>query len=1572
MSSIDERVVQMKFDNGQFERGVKETSRSLDSLKKGLNFDGAKKSLSSLASAGKNFTMGNLANGVQTIASKFSALGIVGVTALANIANRAVDTGVQLVKSLTIDPIKDGLEEYELNLNSIQTILANTQSKGSTLEDVNGALAELNTYADQTIYNFAEMSRNIGTFTAAGVDLDTSTAAIKGIANLAALSGSNSQQASTAMYQLSQAMSSGTVRLMDWNSVVNAGMGGEVFQNALIETARNQGISVDDFIKKNGSFRESLQEEWLTTEVMTETLAKFTGDLSTEQLKQMGYTDDQIKEIEKLGQTAKDAATKVKTMSQLLDTLKEAVGSGWAQTWQLIFGDFEEAKEVFTAASEALGGIVDNASKARNDLVGGWKDLGGRDVLIESVANAFNALLGLMAPIKEAFQEIFPPITAQTLYDLTVKLRDFTATLKMGDGTIDKVKRTFKGVFAILGIGWEVLKGVLGLFGDVFGIARAGSGSFLDVTASIGDFLVALHETIKQGGLVTKVFKTVGTVVKVIAGIVGAAGVGIWTVVKNVGGFIKGLIDMISGNGFSFDMDLSPFKDFEKRFSGLVKFFDNAIQAAKNFGSAINQIWNILARGDFVGGFFDESDRIVGVLFTIRDAFNQVWNILAHGDFVSGVFEEDSPIVNWLFNLREAVVSFFEDFDFDTLLDMFNTGLFAGMFLIFKKFFDDITGLLSGEGGGFLGQITEIFDGITGSLEAMQTNLKANTLLKIAGAIGILAAAILVISMIDAGDLTKSLTAITVMFTQLGIAMLAFEKIASGPGIVKMPILATSMILLSVAINILALAVRQMSGFSWEELAKGLTGVGVSLGLLAGWAQIMSKQNGSLVRASAAMILVGAALKVMASAVEDFSGMSWESMLQGLAGVGGALLAVAGYGALGGSSIKGAAAMVIVAAALKLLMGPLNQLGNMDSDVLIQALIGLGGALLVMAGGMYAMTGTIAGAASMIVATAALWVLVPLLIQLGTMSWNEIAKAATILAGSLLIIAGGMYLMTGIIAGAASMLVAVAALWVLVPLLLQLGAMDWESIGKACAVLAASLAIIAGGMYLMTGALPGAAALIVVAGALAVLTPVLLALSQLEWGELLVALAALAGAFTVLGVAGLLLAPVIPTLFALGAAITLLGVGTLAAGVGVLAFATGLTALGTAALVSGAALVSLFKQVLSLIPFAMQQIGQGIVALANVVRQGAPAIVGAIVAVLQSILRAIRTIAPDIINTVVVIVQAVLRALRTLTPDVMQTAVVMFISILNAIDMVAPRAIDTLWRLVMKLADTLQRNIPVLAQKGANMIMGLLQGLQRNIPRLTGAATNVIITFLNSISRNLPRIIQSGINLIINFVNGLARGINNNQTRLRNAAKNLARAIINGLTGGLWDGVSRVTSAARDVAQNALNGAKNLLGINSPSKEFIKIGEWSSEGFANGLNDGARDVGRASEHVGSAALEAMRSSMQILSAMVDEEMDASPTIRPVMDLSDIQKGTSDLSSMFATPKSINVDTAYGRASSIAADRRASNDTLDDVQNGRTQDVKTVNFYQTNNSPKALSTVDIYRKTRNLVSTAKGV
>lgn len=511
-SNTDTRIVEMQFDNKEFEKNAKTSMETLAELKKSLNFDESVKSLQELEKATDSVSFDAIKNSLDSLTEQFSVKATVIRTLTVGVVKHVMD-GVNKINrafhSITIDPVKSGFSEYETQINAVQTILANTSeamdkagySEQERLDLVNEKLDELNHYADKTIYNFTEMTQNIGRFTAAGIDLETSTTAIQGIANLAAVSGSTSQQASTAMYQLSQALSSGTLKLMDWNSVVNAGMGGTVFQNALKETAKAMGTDVDALIAKNGSFRESLQEGWITAEVLTTTLEHFSWDfvelaentqktteeidamrqayideghtldeanayiekttnLTVEQVKEMkkaelisqGYSEETADSIIAMADTATDAATKVKTFTQLIDTLKESLQSGWTQTWEYIIGDFGEAKALFTDISDYFGDIINASSDARNEIVKAWVDAGGRQDLIDTLWNVIYAIQNIAGGAKDLLSKIFPPVTANTLKSISGALKGVTGWILSATESVgaffDMVGGSVSGFFA--------------------------------------------------------------------------------------------------------------------------------------------------------------------------------------------------------------------------------------------------------------------------------------------------------------------------------------------------------------------------------------------------------------------------------------------------------------------------------------------------------------------------------------------------------------------------------------------------------------------------------------------------------------------------------------------------------------------------------------------------------------------------------------------------------------------------------------------------------------------------------------------------------------------------------------------------------------------------------------------------------------------------------------------------------------------------------------------------------------------------------------------------------------------
>lgn len=485
----DTRIVEMQFDNSKFSSNVESSISALDRLKAATNMDGAAAGINTLSTSIGGIQVGGAVEGFWSLGDALQRAATVGFDTVVNRITNALFDATAAAKSFYSDlmgegAIKSGYQEYNTQQNAIQTILANTQKEGATLDDVTGVLDDLNLYADQTIYNFTEMTRNIGTFTAAGVDLNTSREAIKGIANLAAVSGSNSEQASRAMYQLSQAIASGVVNLQDWNSVVNAGMGGQVFQDALIRTGERMGVVNKKMIEAAGGFRASISTKglgWLTSDILVETLQTFTGEYDEATLRTMGYTEAQAKEIVKMGETALEAATVIKTIPQLIDTMKESAQSGWTQSWGYVLGDFEEAKTVLTAISQEVDSILGGLAQTRNDMLQTWHDLGGREDIIEGFSNIYNFLKTIVLTIRDAYDMVFG-IDRETLgmerglklADLSASFREFTESLIISEDSQDAIFNVFASIFSIFNNAVPIGSKVMAVLGTIFSYIAGG------------------------------------------------------------------------------------------------------------------------------------------------------------------------------------------------------------------------------------------------------------------------------------------------------------------------------------------------------------------------------------------------------------------------------------------------------------------------------------------------------------------------------------------------------------------------------------------------------------------------------------------------------------------------------------------------------------------------------------------------------------------------------------------------------------------------------------------------------------------------------------------------------------------------------------------------------------------------------------------------------------------------------------------------------------------------------------------------------------------------------------------
>ena len=1137
---------------------------TLDKLKQALKFDGASKGLENISSGIKGMNFNPLTNGIEVVRERFSALEIAGVTALVRITNAAITTGKNMMSALTIDPIKTGFSEYETQMNAVQTILANTSSKGSTLQDVNRALGELNTYADKTIYNFTEMTRNIGTFTAAGVALDKSVTSIKGIANLAAVSGSTSQQASTAMYQLSQALAAGKVQLMDWNSVVNAGMGGEVFQNALKRTAKQMGTDVDAMIKKYGSFRESLTKgEWLTTDVLTETLTQLSGAYTEADLIAKGYTEEQAKQITQLADTAVNAATKVKTFTQLWDTLKEAAQSGWTQSWQIMVGDFEEAKDLLTSISDSVGAVIGKSADARNKLLSeglstGWKQIldqgindadafketiksvakeqgvavddiitksgtfekslgegwvtadilgksinkltdevsglseeelksrgytmdsvkalkalnehvkdgsinledftkrmsrqSGRENMIEGFKNAFESLGQVITAFKDSFREFFPATTGEQLYNLTVKFKQFTASLKPSEEAMGKIKTTFRGLFAALDLVRYGLGQLLKPFAEFFGgslLKNVGS-KFLDITASMGQFFIDLNKNVKSNGAFQYLQETITNVLNTVSGVIDSF-------IGKMGGVKQG----------------------------------------------------VAATGHAIGGVFGWLKNFLSpVVEWIRSNLT-VKNLLA-GIVGGGAFAAFQGFKN-------AVSIFSESFD---------------------EIKEKVLGVFGGGKEKAASGFKEFLGSVQGALSNFSQGVKVVSVVAIAASVTLLVSAIERLSKLNPEQVAGGILAISVMMKVLNKAFKDLASSIKDYGKLNTIKAGITLMLMAQAIKMLAKSVETFGNMDWEQLAKGLGGVSVAIfGLVKGLDAMKDVKISPMTAIS--LLVLAESVKILGKAAQIFANMSWEQIAKGLTGMAGALTELTGATVIlsrwsNGKSIKGAAAILIMSISMGMIAKSLKSLGEMSWDQIARGLTAMGGALTEFAAASVVLQqfsgfGSMLGATSILIMSKTLDEISENLKRLGSMSWKTIQRGLTAMGGALAELVGAAVILqrfSGLksVTGAASILILSKTLDEISDNLKKLGSMGWEQIGKGLTAMGGALAELAGaativGRFGGFSSLLGAGSIYILVQTLDEISENMRKLGSMSWESIAKGLTGMGGALAELGTA---------------------------------------------------------------------------------------------------------------------------------------------------------------------------------------------------------------------------------------------------------------------------------------------------------------------------------------------------------------------------------------------------------------------------------------------------------------------
>lgn len=1288
--TIDERVVEMRFDNKQFESNVQTSLSTIEKLKKSLDMDGATKGLESVDSAAKKVDMSGLGSAVETVKTRFSALEIMAVTALANITNSVVNTGKQMLRSLTIEPIADGFNEYELTLNAIQTTMAGT---GKTAKEVETQLKKLDEYADKTVYSSADMFNNLPKFTNAGVEIEQATTAMVGIANATALAGGDARQASIAFYNLGQAIGTGYLSRMDYNSINNAGIATMEWKNQMVEAALAAGTLTEagDGLYKAGNktftlqqlFIDGLQEQWATTDVMMKVFQDY-GDETTE-----------------IGAKAYSAAQDLRTFSMMMDSLKATAGTGWKDTWQILFGDLDEAKELWTELGNVIGGFISAQADARNEMLQGWKDLGGRTKLIEALKNAFEGVQSVIKPIYEAFREIFPPTTAQQLYDITENLRKFTANLKLSDTASANLKSTFKGLFAILDIVKQAFSAIFTAIKPLFGGFRTLGDGVLGFTGGIGNAIVAFDEFIKTSGAFQKVGEGIATVIQTIM-----------TALSTLKNKIKEKFE--SAN-------------FELFHSLLERIHERMAQVGETAGEMKS---GIIVAFEVIG------ETLANCQFV--QLLSAVWN---------AVKTIGSGIIKILGELGSSLAKNLGEANFSGIIDLLN-GISFGAIAVgitkfvgtFRKAIEDI--------GSFKESFIGILDSVRGCFEAYQTQLQAGTLLKIASAIAILTASLIALSLVDSEKLNAALGAITVLFAELLASMAVFNKISGqATGVMKS---VTAMLGIATAVLILASALKKIADLDAKQLTTGLIGVAGLTTMMVAAAKAMSSNSKAIIKGATQMVIFAAAIKILASVCEQLAKLDWNQLAKGLVGVGVLLAEVSLFlrtAKFSGKSITTATGIVILSAAIKVLASACKDFGEMKWEDIGKGLASIA-VLLAEITAFTKLTGNaqnvISTGVALIAIAAAMKILASAVKDFSTMQWDEIARGLTAMAGALAAITVAVKFMPNNMAGiGAGLVIVAAALVVLSTALEKMGNLSWEQVAKGLITLGGAMAILAIGLNAMTGTLAGSAALLVAASALLVLTPVLTILGAMSWSSIVKGLVTLAGAFAILGVAGAVLTPLVPSILALSGSLALIGVavvgigaGLALAGAGLSALAVGLTALAAAGTAGATAIVAsltvIITGVAGLIPAIVAKIGEAIVEFCKVIADSAGAIGEAVKAVILMLVDVLVECVPAIADGALKLIAGVLEALVEYTPSI----------------------VDSIFQFLIAVLEGVAKNLPSLIQAAVDVLMAFFSGI---VDALKGIDTETLLQGIVGIG--LLAAIMAALSAVAALVPGAMLGV---------------------------------------------------------------------------------------------------------------------------------------------------------------------------------------------------------------------
>lgn len=1375
MASIDNRVVSITFDNAAFEKNVQQTLSTLATLKASLDFKGSGASLEEVSAAAGRFSLAGIGDAVDSIASKFSAMGAIAFSIINNITTRAFDAGLQLAKAFTIQPVTDGFAEFELKMGSIQTIMAGS---GESLETVNRKLEELNRYSDQTIYSFADMTQNIGKFTNAGLDLDTSVASIQGIANVAAISGANAEEASRAMYNFAQSLSAGSVKLMDWKSIENANMATAEFKQQLIDSAVAAGtlnMSADGLyttlegtpVSSTKGFNESLTDQWLTTEALNATLGRY-SDTTTD-----------------IGKRATAAASDIKTFSQMMDTLKESAGSGWAQTFEIFIGDFEESKALFTEIGESLSTVIGNSADARNKVLSDWDSQGGRILLIDSIREGIKNIGEAIQPVKDAFREIFPRKTGDDLMRMTETFARFVGLLKPGEKTIKSLKSIFLGLFAAIDIVMEVVKGVFSVFKTLFGLFAGGSsGAILQFFAKIGDGIVKLREELVTGGGIADYFEKINEAITKFIGTVNLSPV--------ISGFKT--FREIAGNALTFvtekfqsffgAVDFSPLESainsvktaFQTLFTG--KDGESGVVPAAA-GESVNRFAGVLeylgdalkAVGEFIKTVFKGVGKVGSVLGTIAkgvgSAVATIWEAMA--DVFSG---SGPPSV-------------------DTILKVLAGGALTAIAAAFVKFAKDGFKLDFGQ-FDLLDSLGDSLDAVTGSLKAMQKDILAGALLKIAIAIGVLTLSLIALSFVNGTSLAKSMTAVSAGIGLLVAAMAGLDKVASGEGsAAKIALLAISMTAIAGAMLLLAMAASLMATTDPVALSIGLLGMLAALTMIADVMEKLTKNTDGMVKAAFSIGILSASLLLLAVAVRAWMALDMLEM---------------------------SIAIFAISAALTVIS---ETMGNMPADGMVKAAISIGilaGSLVLMAFAIKKMSdiGLVDTAVGLSVVAVSLALMADVLKKV---SKNKDVEKAGL---AILSISFGMILMARAIE--------------------KIGSLDLWSIIKGVGAIAVMMLVLGKAMNASKQSMGGSASLLLAAAAILVFGMAIEKVAAIPFWDLVKGMGAVLIAVGLMAGVSALLTPIIPLMAGLGAALAMIGVAALAFGAGVFYLASGVQILAKVGPEGVDVFIKALTKLLKVLPSIAIAMGEAAFMFVTSFLGGFDELIPLVVDLLGKLLDAIEVLYPRLRQMGIDMIIGMLQAIRTIFPEIVATGWAIIMALFNGIKDNIGELASTAIGIVTNFINAMADGIPDYVRAMVNLFKTVMKTMAYELgllmvtlgPELGIAFINGILTGIEQTVQIIKDFFGDWAGKILDFIKGLF-GIKSPSLEFASIGIDL----ILGLLQGIVDTIGQVASFFGNLLTDILGwigetigtlvskGTDLIVGLfKGVTDKFVEVGLW--------------------------------------------------------------------------------------------------------------------------------------------------